>query len=147
MTGLLKLRATDAEDLAVLSACLQDAILPIGDMQFDPEARRFVMVANRFRWESPAPDAEAFERIHAGVIVEQVEAVKLRHIDRADRGLMLSVLAVDLRQREDGGLSILLVCAGDRDIRLDVSAILLQLEDYGEAWPTQRRPRHPVDPS
>lgn len=146
MTGLLKLRAADAEDLQVLAGCLQDAILPITDMDYDAAGRRFVFVANRFRWESPAPEAEAWDRIHAGVIVEHVEGVKLRNINRADRGLMLSLLTVDLVERE-GGRSILLVCAGDRDIRLDVGGILVQMEDFGEPWPTQRRPRHVIEPS
>ena len=54
----LKLRAEDAEDLAVISACLQDALVPVRDLAYVPEDRTFLLVANRFRWEnglSPAP--------------------------------------------------------------------------------------------
>jgi hypothetical protein len=141
VSDLLKLRASDAEDLAILAACLQDAILPIQDMLYEPDARRFVAVANRFRWEGPEPDAEAFERIHAGLVVEQVDAVKLRNIDRADRSLMLNLLTIDLVTGE-GGSSLRLLCAGERDIRIDVSGIEVQLEDFGDPWPTTRRPRH-----
>jgi hypothetical protein len=46
----IRLRAEDDEDLKIVSACLQDAILPIGDMGFLPDEKRFVMVVNRFRW-------------------------------------------------------------------------------------------------
>src|SRR5207244_12488326 len=48
MAGPLKLRAEDEEDLAVVSAILQDALVPIGEMAYLPEEQRFVLVANRF---------------------------------------------------------------------------------------------------
>ncbi|MBV5335567.1 DUF2948 family protein, partial [bacterium] len=51
MNKPIKLRAEDEEDLAVISACLQDAILPVAEMCFERAARRFVLVANRFKWE------------------------------------------------------------------------------------------------
>jgi hypothetical protein len=49
--GALKLRAEDRDDLAVISACLQDALVAVGDIAYVPEERSFVFVANRFRWE------------------------------------------------------------------------------------------------
>jgi hypothetical protein len=58
MTGPLKLRAEDAEDLDVVSACLQDAIVPLSDMEFLAGEKRFVLVANRFRWENCGETAE-----------------------------------------------------------------------------------------
>src|SRR5260370_7067427 len=54
----LKLRAEDAEDLAVISACLQDALVAVRDLAYAPQERSFLFVANRFRWENglrPAP--------------------------------------------------------------------------------------------
>src|SRR3546814_15411105 len=48
----LKLRARDDEDLPILSAHLQDAIVPITDVAFEAATRRFVMVINRFKWEA-----------------------------------------------------------------------------------------------
>jgi hypothetical protein len=46
----LKLRAEDADDLAVLSACLQDALVPVRDLAYVADQKIFVFVANRFRW-------------------------------------------------------------------------------------------------
>ena len=54
MTGPLKIIARDAEDLTVVSACLQDALIPLNEMRYLPQERRFIMVANRFRWERAA---------------------------------------------------------------------------------------------
>ena len=51
----LKLRAYDREDFAVVSAVLQDALVPVIDMAWLAEEQRFACVANRFRWERRAP--------------------------------------------------------------------------------------------
>ena len=50
--GRLKLRARDPEDLRVLSACLQDALVPLADIAYLKPEQRFVLVVNRFMWES-----------------------------------------------------------------------------------------------
>ena len=51
---MLKLRAHDQEDLQVIAAHLQDAIVPVSEMLFLPHAQRFILVANRFRWREAA---------------------------------------------------------------------------------------------
>ena len=55
MNGPLKLRAVDADDIAVMSACLQDALVPVHDMRFLAGEASFVLVANRFCWEKLPP--------------------------------------------------------------------------------------------
>ena len=49
----LKLLARSAEDMDVLSAHIQDAVLQIGDMTFLDNQRRIVMLMNRYCWEQP----------------------------------------------------------------------------------------------
>lgn len=158
MGELLKLRAADDDDLAVIAACLQDALVPIGDITFQPQDHRFVFVANRFRWEAGGMEAEMpaaatadatfedapgprYERINCGVWFDGVRAVRTRGIDLKDRGRILELLT--LRQAADG---ILLIFAGDALIRLAVDRLRCFLEDIGEAWPTRWRPGHPIDP-
>src|SRR5258708_19457208 len=61
----LTLRAEDAEDLAVISTYLQDALVSVRDLAYDDDNRTFIFVANRFRWETtPRSDRAAprFER-------------------------------------------------------------------------------------
>ena len=55
----LNLLARDGDDVAVISALLQDAVLPGADLKWDRKARRFVALVNRFRWEDRAA-AEAW---------------------------------------------------------------------------------------
>lgn len=57
MSESLKLRAEDAEDLRVISAVLQDSLIPLTEMRFLAGEGRFVMIANRFRWEN-CPDID-----------------------------------------------------------------------------------------
>src|ERR1700761_3908144 len=97
----LKLRAADAEDIAVMSAILQDSLVTIAEMAFLPGEQRFALVANRFRWEPPQPgDAThpakgpSAERVMTGLCVDGVKTVSRKgfHPREADR--ILSLLAV-----------------------------------------------------
>jgi len=140
MTHPLRLKATDPEDLAVISACLQDALVLVGDMAYQDDERRFVMVANRFQWEAPPDEAGQFARITTGISFEGVTAVNRRKIDLSRGDAILSLLAV---QPGPGGLQ--LAFSDGAAIRLEVAAILCHLEDVGESWPTRWRPHHPID--
>lgn len=142
---LLKLRAADAEDLAVLSACLQDAVIAIRETTFLPGERRFVFVANRFRWEDadrerPVEGAAIYERVHCGVCFESVTAVRQRGLVQQRKGQIVSLLAI-----EPGEGTIDLVFSAGIVIRLEVEQILCHLQDLDEPWPTQWRPTHPLE--
>src|SRR3546814_15596900 len=93
----LKLRAHDPADMDVVAALLQDALVPLGDMTYLAKEKRFVMVANRFRWHgdasederpaAPPPQAEGedvafaerddppFERVNSGLCFDKVRRV------------------------------------------------------------------------
>lgn len=141
MGGALKLRALDAEDLAVFSTVLQDALVPVGEMAWLPDERRFVLVANRFRWEPGAASdrrAQPYERTLTGLCIDAVTKVQRRGFSPAEADRILSLLAI----RADGP-RLVLEFAGGSSIRLDVERIAGRLEDLGEPWPTRWRPRHP----
>ena len=143
--SLLKLVATDEKDLAVVSGALQDAIVPIGDISFQPETNTFVLVANRFCWEAAARATarEPDERVNAGVSFSNVVDVKRRGIDFAARGTFLNLLAISCEPDAGGdGPTVQLTFSGDTAIRLQTTGLLCHLEDFGEAWPTRWRPEH-----
>ena len=141
MTGPLKLRAEDDDDLAVISAILQDALVTVGEMVFLPEEQRFVLVANRFRWEPQEGEPRHdFERILTGLRVDGVRKVQRRGFHPREAERILVLLAI---RAEPGAL--LLDFAGGSSIRLDVERVLCHLDDLGEPWPTRWRPRHPVE--
>src|SRR5947208_15099223 len=93
----LKLRAEDTEDLAVISACLQDALVAVRDLAYAPEDRTFLLVANRFRWENglrPAPGEAGHQRTLCGVSFSAVTAVSYSGFRRSETGRILPLLAI-----------------------------------------------------
>jgi Protein of unknown function (DUF2948) len=139
----LKLRAEDTDDLAVISACLQDALVAVRDLAYVPEERSFFFVANRFRWESglrPLPGETSFERVLCGVALREVCAVSYVGFRRSDDARILSLLAI-----RPEALAVLLEFSGGAAIRLDVTRILCYASDLGEPWPTPWQPRHDLD--
>ena len=143
--ALLKLRAEDTEDLLVISACLQDALVPVRDFAYIPEERIFLFVANRFRWENgvgPAPGEAGLERTLCGITFSEVTAVSYSGFRRSENGRILSLLAI----RAENG-KVHLEFSGGAAIRLEVACILCHAKDIGEPWPTPWQPRHDLDES
>ena len=147
MAGL-KLRAADAEDLAVISAILQDALVTVGEMVYLPEESRFVLVANRFRWErQPGERPKDAERTLAGLCIDDVTGVRRRGFNPREEDRILSLLAIQPESPEqapDKPAALILEFAGGSSIRLEVRHLLCHLDDLGEPWPTRWRPKHPV---
>ena len=139
--GALRLRAEDADDLEVLSAVLQDALVAVGEMIFIAAERRFVLVANRFRHETQAKaPREGRERVMTGLRIDGVTGVKRRGLHPGEAERLLVLLAVSA-----GAGAIFLDFAGGGSIRLESGRILCHLDDFGEPWPTRFRPSHPVE--
>jgi hypothetical protein len=138
----LRLRAEDAEDLAVISACLQDALVAVRDLAYDRATRTFVLVANRFRWEEGGNGR--FERTLCGIAFDEVEGAAYRGFQRSEEDRILSLLAMR-SSRQPTGATIDLEFAGAATIRLTAAAIRCRARDLGEPWPTVWRPGHPLD--
>jgi len=148
--GELRLRAEDTEDLAVISACLQDALVAVRDLAYDQGARSFVLVANRFRWEGGGAEAAAegdrtpFERTLCGIIFDEIDGVAYRGFHRSEEDRILALLAIRPNFGLESGLIDLEFAAGVT-IRLSAAAIRCRARDFGEPWPTQWQPGHPLD--
>ena len=143
----LRLVAQDAEDLKVISTLIQDAVLPVTELKFDPKRHRFALLLNRFRWEDRV-EAErvgrAYERVRSVLVVEDVRKVQSMGFDRADADLVLSVLAIEVIPGEDGTGRVTLTLAGDGAIALDVEALEVRLDDVTRPYraPSGKVPRH-----
>jgi len=134
MTGRLKLRARDLDDLAVISAMIQDALVPIADMDFLTEEKRFVLALNRFRWDQ----LEEPSRTHALLTVQHVTRVQTKDVDRRRPDRIQDLLSLTF-----DGSALLATFAGGGTLRLEAEALDCLLEDVGEPWPAQATPAHP----
>ncbi|MBL8708312.1 MAG: DUF2948 family protein [Rhodospirillaceae bacterium] len=156
----LRIMAKDADDLAIVAACLQDALVPVSEIQFLPDEQRFIMLLNRFRWErrpagragqgsAEAGDAsfhdaddyfDTEQRIHCGLCIDKVAAVRSRGIDLKKRGAFLSLLTL-----QHDGANLNLVFSGGGVVQLSITELSVFMRDMGEGWPTQWRPEHRLD--
>ncbi len=77
----LKLRARDLDDMRVIAAMLQDAVVRPAEMAYLAREKRFVMVLSRFRWEDPE-----FERTadRGAALDSEDSAPETRKDDQAD---------------------------------------------------------------
>lgn len=142
----LKLAAIDEEDLAVVSAHVQDAVLKVGDMVYLPKERRFALAMNRFAWETADDGSRrGHERHRAALIFDRVRAVKTSGIDRARPDAVLELLAVAFDPTDAPAGLVTLFFAGGGAVRIEVEVIEARLADLGAAWAARAKPSHDID--
>lgn len=135
---MLKLTALDAEDLAVISAQMQDAVLRVGDMAYTPKQKLFALVANRFAWD----ELQQRQRRRTGLHFGRVTGVKTMNIRQSEPDMILSLLSIGFVATDAPSGEIVLTFSGGATIRLVVECIEASLKDLGPAWETAHRPSH-----
>ena len=147
----LKLIALDADDLSVVSAHLQDAVMQVGDIAYLPKEKRFAAIANRFDWVEAfrrgADSAENLPRRQTALRFERVLNAKVNGIDLKNKSAVLSLLAIGFEPADAPEGDITLVFAGGGAVKLRVECIEAELKDLGAAWQASSEPRHPDDPA
>ena len=135
----LRLAASDAEDLEVLSARLQDAVFKLKDASWQPKKHRFAVVVNRLRWE-----AGGKTRLRAGLHFDGVLKVQSHMVKLGAGEAVVSVLAIRFAPggSEDPGGVIEIVLAGGGAIRLMVECIDAELADMTTPWTARGTPDH-----
>jgi len=146
----LKLIALDQEDLGILSAHLQDAVLKVEDLAYLPDQKRFAALANRFDWsaalaDGTTPGKSNYTRHRSALRFERVTAARLRGIDLQNKAQVLSMLALQFEptSSDDPSGTITLIFAGDAAIQLSVEYIEAEFRDLGGVWSAKSRPQHP----
>jgi len=139
----LKLAALDEDDLKIISAHVQDALMKIGDIDYSPARKWLLVPMNRFvRDGKRSLFRRKYERRRSVLHFEHVLSVRSTGIDREDIKEVLSLLAIRFLPGEAPAGTIELVFAGDATIRLGVEFIEARLADLGPAWETSARPFH-----
>lgn len=140
---MLKLVALDEEDLRIVSAHVQDAVLKRADIDFRAGEKRLLLAMNRFVWENPeGVFRRRNERRRSVLHFDRVLSVRSTGIDPARPDEVLSLLAIGFEPGEAPSGVIELVFAGQAALRLEVECIEARLADLGAAWDTPSRPAH-----
>ena len=135
-TFALKLHAQSSDDIKILSALLQDALIAGADMVFDKAENTFMLVANRYCWE--LQDAGQQMRCMCGVKFGTIGAVRTRGMT-ADKTQFYNLLAIEY---DKAAQHIMLVFSGGVGIQLEVSSIMIIVRDLAEPHPSFARPDH-----
>ena len=144
----LHLKALDPDDLPVISALVQDAVLTMADMRWQKRPRRFAILLNRFRWEDRTKAerrGRAYERVRALLVISDVLNVARQGIDPRDGDTVLSLLSLTFEPGADGTGRVVLTVAGDGAIALDVECLDVTLRDVTRPYraPSGAAPSHP----
>jgi hypothetical protein len=139
---LLKFVALDAEDLAVISAHLQDAVVKTAEVLWRPEERRLVIGLNRFDWETAQQSQPEFRRRRAALRFERVLSCKCRDMNPTAKEGVLNLLAVEFAERDAPSGAVTLTFSGGGALRLEVECLEAELADLGPTWTTAACPMH-----
>jgi hypothetical protein len=147
MSERLRLRAVDAQDLSVIAACLQDALVPLSEMAYLADERRFMAAFTRFQRERAVDPGqpEGLTQSQSVLVLHDILAVRFRGLDSRFGAVRFELLTLISEPAADG-LHITLLFAGDAAIQLDARTIAATLEDFGDPWPAATLPAHDWSP-
>lgn len=135
----LRLLAADAEDLAIVSAAVQDAVAKIGDFEVSLAQGRFTLAVNRYVWEASGSRMRVRTGLQAGEVVS-AKALRLRQ-DAKEAVVNLLSIEFEAGEAPPAG-ELVLTFSGGGELRLGVKCLDIALADLSEPWPAAGKPRH-----
>lgn len=139
----LKLIANSREDLRVISAHLQDAIVSINDIANLKKNRIFLIQLNRFMWEDIEKGVfRQNKRIRTILKFENVTKVISKNIKQKNNKRFLDFLAIECNLLADKSYEIDLIFSGDAIIKIVSEVIEVTLDDQGAPWKSKTKPKH-----
>ena len=141
----LKLLALDTEDLEVISAHVQDAVVRVPDMGYARGDRRFALLMNRFDWETGNGRRDKGLRKRAALHFDAVQSVVTAGFDPASQQGVLELLDIAFQPIDCPAGIIELRFAGGGTVRLGVECLEARLADLGAVWAAAAKPAHTLD--
>lgn len=139
----LRMIAEDGDDLHVIAACLQDALVPLSGLEYDKDGNHFHLIANRFCWECDSDDQEkgvsCYTRVPAGLAFHHVKEVQQKGLDLHNKNELVNLLTIHNKEEEG---YIYLIFSGGSEIKLKVDKLSCHLKDMDEPYPTPHKPSH-----
>lgn len=131
MTARLKLIALDADDLAVISAHVQDARVKVEDIIWRQGEKRLVIGMNRLDWEQTLAGETSPRRLIAALRFDRVLSCKSRNIDMEASEAGLELLGIEFHADDAPSGSAVLLFSHGGALRLDVECVECELTDLG----------------
>ena len=141
----LKLVALDKDDIEIVSAHLQDAIVKVADVHWRPAENRLVVALGRFDWEAANREEPVYRRRLSALRFDRVLACKCRNVRPQDREAVLNLLAVEFNETDAPAGVVTLVFSGGGAVRLEVECLEAELADLGPCWDAAKCPEHAIE--
>ena len=141
---LLKFVVLDEEDLEVVSAHVQDAVVKASEVLWRPQEKRVVVALNRFDWEGAQNAQPEYHRRRAALRFERVLSCKCRDMNPAGKDAVLNLLAVEFSETDAPSGVVTLTFSGGAALRLEVECLEAELADLGPSWSAAACPTHAV---
>jgi len=139
----LKLLATSDEDLRVVSAHLQDAIVSTQDIISLKKNRIFLIQLNRFMWEDVEKGIfRKNKRIRTVLKFDNVINVLSKNINTNESKNFLDFLTIESNLLPDNSYEIKLIFSGNTMIKIKAEVIDVTLDDQGAPWESKTQPKH-----
>jgi hypothetical protein len=143
----LKLVALDHDDLKILSAHLQDAVLRLADMVYMPSEQHFAAILSRFDWLAAENDDgkhSNLRRCRCALRFDKVKKAQVQKIRPGEPFAVAELLAITFEELQAPGGYITLHFAGGGGVRLEVECVEAALHDMGQAWRATAKPEHKI---
>ncbi len=140
----LKLLARDTEDLNVFSAYLQDSVIVTNDIKFLPKTQKLICVFNRFMWEDLEKGVfRKNKRIRSALVFDRILSVKSKRINPKKKTKIIEFLAIKTEVK-DNYFDIRFIFSGDSILLIRAEEIDSSLEDFGQTWEANYKPKHKI---
>ena len=141
----LKLIARTVEDLTVVSAHLQDAIVSVNDVANLKKNKILLLQLIRFMWEDVEKGVfRKNKRIRTILKFENVLNVLSKNVNQLKKDTFLDFLAIETNKMPDNNYEMKIIFSGDSIIKVICEVIEVTLDDQGEAWDTKNKPKHQI---
>ena len=139
----LRLLATSDEDLRIIAAHLQDAILTVKDAANLKKNRIFLIQLNRFMWEDVEKGVfRKNKRIRTMLKFDNVISVLSKNINTKKDNNFLDFLTIESNLLPDKSYEIKLIFSGNSVIKIKAEVIDVTLDDQGASWESKTQPKH-----
>ena len=145
----LYIGAIDPADIEVLSALLQDAVVPISEMKWRKKHGQLAFLLNRFRWEDKdhaQKQKRPFERVQSLLVIDHVRHIASIGIDRGIPNAVFALLSLSYQDGKSASEAVQLIFSGSTAIKIQISALEISLRDVTKPYiaPSGNIPSHSV---
>ena len=138
----LRLLVATSDDLAVLSALLQDGLVSAGDIHFDEQAGELLLVIDRYRWENQGTK----ERVLMGVKIGHVTKVQAKAMQAADKdnpqSVFYNLLHLAYEQDTKDNHHLMVSFSAGSALRLTIGKLAISASDIAPPRPAMKTPDH-----